>query len=128
MACTKRKLLSLTGQLHYAASVAKSSHTFLRQLIARYTTAKRLSHHICLSQLPHFDTVIMVACIYGHLKCCQPSPSVSAPTLHQNPTHPGREVVQPYGTICGSKRMHYGNQPISPPKASKVSWKILQLA
>lgn len=53
--CTKRQLLSLIGQLAFAAKVIPSGRTFLRRLIDLSCTVKKLSYHITLNKEARLD-------------------------------------------------------------------------
>ena len=47
--CTKRKLLSVIGQLHYACKVVRPGRTFLRRMIDLSTQAREMHHHLLLN-------------------------------------------------------------------------------
>ena len=48
-ACSKRELLSLTGQLSHACKVVKPGKIFLSQLVKLSTVPKQLHHHVRLN-------------------------------------------------------------------------------
>ena len=53
--CTKCELLSLIGQLSFAAKIIPAGRTFTRRLIDLSTTVARLSHHITLNSTARED-------------------------------------------------------------------------
>ena len=55
ISCTKCDMLSLVGKLQHVAAVVKPGRTFLRRLIDRSTSVKRLHHHFHLNNSARAD-------------------------------------------------------------------------
>ncbi len=53
--CAKRQLSTLFGKLSFACKVVPGSCIFLRRLIDRSTTVKRVHNHLCVTKEVHRD-------------------------------------------------------------------------
>jgi hypothetical protein len=53
--CTKRELLSITGQLQHAETVVWLGRTFLRHLFDLSTTVSKPNHHVNLNKVARSD-------------------------------------------------------------------------